>query len=397
MALNFSLSDEQQQWRERAQEAFAPINDKLTDLLPGERPAAGFDAVWAALAECGFLGANIPKEFGGNAGGLLASALVIEELAAAGLSNFLPILTTIDAICIAGGGSDQLKQECLPKIAAGNMKLCLAATEKESGFNVFAIRTFAEKQGDHYTVNGSKIYISGADVADALLLVCRTLTPEQCAHGNLPKTAGVSLFLVDRDSPGLQRTRVPSRGEGVMSQFELDFADVQVPAHRLIGEEHAGGKVMFQSFNPERILVAAMALGISRYCLNLACAHARGRRVFGETPIGAYQSLQHPLADVAVREDAVRWLTYRAACLFDGGAHPAEVAEAANSAKYLAAELASKAVDAAIDTFGGKGFDESYGLIHLWDSARLLKTSPISSALILNQIAEHRLQLPRSY
>ncbi len=322
---------------------------------------------------------------------------MIEELAALGLSNFLPILTTIDTICIAGHGSQELKQECLPAIAAGERKLCLAATEKESGFNAFAIRTFAEKQSDHYVVNGSKIYISGADVSDAILLVCRTLTAEQCAHGNLPKTAGVSLLLVDADSEGLEMTRVPSRGEGVMSQFALEFSNVRVPATRLIGEEHAGGKVMFQSFNPERILVAASTLGISRYCLGLACEHARNRKVFGETPIGAYQSVQHPLADVVAREEAVRWLTYRAACLFDSGAHPAEVAEAANTAKYLGAELAAKAVDAAIDTFGGKGFDESYGLIHLWESVRLLKTSPISGALILNQIAEHRLRLPRSY
>ena len=140
-----------------------------------------------------------------------------------------------------------------------------------------------------------------------------------------------------------------------------------------------------------------MAVGMSRYCLELACEHARRRKVFGATPIGAYQSIQHPLAEVAIRQEAARLMTYRSACLFDEQADPREVAEAANSAKYLAAQLAARSVDAAIDTFGGKGFDEDHGIIHLWEQARLLKTAPISNALILNQTAERRLGLPRSY
>ena len=150
-------------------------------------------------------------------------------------------------------------------------------------------------------------------------------------------------------------------------------------------------------FNPERTLAAAMALGISRYCLELACEHARGRKVFGDTPIGAYQAVQHPLADVAARQQAARLMVHRAAASFDREAPVAEQAASANAAKYLASELALRSVDAAIDAFGGKGFDERHGIIHLWEAARLLKTSPISNALILNQIAVRELGLPRSY
>ena len=301
------------------------------------------------------------------------------------------------ASAITRFGSERMKQEFLPRIATGKLKLAIASTETEAGFNVFNPRTLATRDNDSFTLKGSKIYISGADTADYMLVIARTMTREACEHRGLSKTAGISVLLVDPRSEEVEPTPVPSRGEGMLTQFALQLQNVRVPVEQLIGEEHQGARVMFQMFNLERTLAAAMGLGMNQYCLNLACEHARTRRVFGQTPIGAYQSIQHPLAEIAIRQESVRLMVYRSAWLFDTGADTKKVSSAANVARYLAAELAVKSVDAAIHTFGGKGFDEENGIIHLWETARLLQTAPISDALILNQVAEYDLKLPRSY
>ncbi len=397
MALDFELSKEMMGLRARARETFAALSERQAGLRANERQRALRDDVWLALAEIGFHGFLVSGRFGGSERGLLASVLVMEELAAVGLQSFLPILGTMVAAGVGAFGSDELKEQILRPFVAGESKVAIASTEADAGFNVLNCQTSAEEHGDHFVVNGSKAYVSGADVADRALLVTRTMPLDECKNRGLPKTAGISLFVVDLTSDGIERTELPSRGEGVLTQFALELRDVRVPAGHLLGKENEGVKVMFRAFNPERALAGAMALGMSRYALDLARDRAGARKVFGDTPIGAYQSVQHPLAEVAIRAEAVRWTVYRAAWLFDEGRDAREVAVAANAAKYLGAELGIRAVDAAIETFGGKGFDEDYGLIHLWEQARLLKTAPISNTLILNQIAEHALGLPRSY
>ena len=397
MTLYRSLTDEQLELQDRARKSFQAICDRYGSVRADERPKATLDDIWTALADLGFQGFLVPECYGGSGLGLLPAVLVMEELGALGLQSFRPILLSMGAVAISRFGSETLQREFLPRIARGELKVAIASTEAEAGFNVLDVRTRAENFGDHFVVNGSKMYVSGVDVADCMLTVTRTMTREQCDRQGMPKTAGISLLLIDANAEGIEREPVPSRGEGALTQFALQFDNVQVPVSYLIGEENGGAKAMFQMFNPERTLASAMALGMSRYCLDIACQHARTRCVFGNTPIGAYQSVQHPLAGVAIRLEAVRLVIHRSAQLFDDEADPNDLAESANSAKYLAAELAQHAVDAAIDTFGGKGFDEDYGIIHLWEAARLLKTVPISNALILNQIAERRLKLPRSY
>jgi alkylation response protein AidB-like acyl-CoA dehydrogenase len=397
MGFALSLSDHHARIQEAAHSAFDRIHGKYRTLRANERQHAAAEDVWLALAELGYQGFLVPVQHGGSEEGLLSAALVMEELAAQGLHSFQPILQSMGAVAIARFGSDALKEQVLGDVAAGRRKLAIASTEAEAGFNVLNIKTFAERQGDLYLVNGRKHYVSGADVADSLILVARTRSREECEQRGLPRSTGMSLFLVDSNADGLERTRIPSRGEGVLSQYSLTLHNVQVPASHRIGDCEAEAKPMFAMFNPERTLVSAMAIGMSRYCLNLACERARTRRVFGDTPIGAYQSVQHPLAAVSIRLEAVRLQTLQAAWLFDQGADIGAQAESANAAKYLSAELVARAVDTAIDTFGGKGFDEEYGVIHLWEAARLLKTAPISNALILNQVAERTLGLPRSY
>ena len=397
MALCMSLTDEDAELQSRARNSFEAIRNRYSALRANERPQAALGDVASALTNLGYTGFLVPERYGGNDRGLLAAAMVMEALAAQGLHTFRPILLGMGTAAIARFGSDELKESVLPRIARGELNLAIASTEDEAGFNVLNVKTFAQNRGHHFAVEGTKIYVSGLDIADAMLLVARTMTREECDRRGLPKTAGLSLLLVDANAEGIERQPVPSRGEAALTQFALRLENVHVPINRLVGAEHGGAQVMFTMFNPERTLAAAMAVGMSRYCLELACEHARRRKVFGATPIGAYQSIQHPLAEVAIRQEAARLMTYRSACLFDEQADPREVAEAANSAKYLAAQLAARAVDAAIDTFGGKGFDEDHGIIHLWEQARLLKTAPISNALILNQTAERRLHLPRSY
>ncbi len=338
----------------------------------------------------------MPEKYGGSESGIFPLIFALEQLASHGGGNNQIVLTTAATMALALGGEGPLQENLLPQLAAGKLKFCLAVTEPEAGFNILRARTSAVRQDNHYRVNGSKIYISGADKADYMLLLARTKSIEQCSAEGLPKTFGVSLLVVDARDPAIQRRPVRAHGDGGLVPFELSFNDVRVPADHCVGPEHAAAMLMFAAFNPERILFAAQALGMSQYCLDRACAHASQRRVFKD-PIGAYQSIQHPLAEVKIRQQAVRWATYRAAWSFERQDDPIEVSIHANGAKLLASELATKSVDAAIDAFGGKGFDEDYGIIHLLPQARLMKTSPISNALILNAIAEHVLALPRSY
>lgn len=397
MPFDLTLTPDQLQLKENAANAFRAIVDRYPALRANERQKIAFDDVWQALVDMGFLGFLVPERYSGNDQGLFAASIVMEKLAALSLHSFAPILSTMGAAAITRFGNESLKQEILPLIANGKLKIAIAATEADAGFNVFNVQTLAEKHGDNYVINGSKIYVSGVDVTDYMLLVTRTTPLDECINRGLSKTYGMSMFLVKTDAEGLNSTPVPSHGEGVFSQFALTLNDVQVPSNYIVGKENEGAWIMFHIFNPERTLASAMALGICRYCLELACEHAKTRKVFGDTPIGAYQSIQHPLADIAIKMEAARLMTYRSAMLFDANAELSNIAEAANAAKYLSAELALSAIDAAIDVFGGKGFDEDHGIIHLWEAARLLKTAPISNALILNQIAEQQLRLPRSY
>jgi alkylation response protein AidB-like acyl-CoA dehydrogenase len=285
----------------------------------------------------------------------------------------------------------------LPRISKGEIKFAFAATEERAGFNMLEIETLAQKNGDHYLINGSKTYTSGFDIADHFLLVARTLTTQECKQKSLPKTAGISIFIVDTDSPGISQQHLNTRGEGFVKQFALTFEGLKVPSRHLVGKENEGASALFASFNIERIIFVAFALGSIQYCLDVACEYARNRKVFNDTPIGKYQSIQHPLADAKIRTDSIRTLLFQAVDAIDQGGDVLKVSTLINSAKYLVSEAGSKAVDASMDALGGKGFNEDYGIIQLSEVMQLLRLSPISNSLILNDVAERILGLPRSY
>jgi len=398
MALNFTLADEHKLVKDSVKgmlQKWMPRRQELREMARRERTFP--QELWEDFAAMGLTGCLVPQEYGGNEAGLLALTLAFEELTSNGFSPGLLLVTAMDTSCILKNGTAEQKRRFLPGIADGRTKFCFAVTEPDAGSNTFRIKTAARRDGDSYVLNGQKVFISGVDVADYMLVVARTTTLEEAQAQGKPKSYGLSLFIVDTKSKGIEKTPIDIPLSEELTQFQLFFDDVEVPADQLLGQPDNGVYAMFNSLNPERILAAAMSLGIVEYALGKAVGYAKERKVFKDTPIGAYQSLAHPLAEAKIQQEAARLMTYRAAWAFDQGMNPAEVGTYANMAKFLAADVAIKAVDSAIEVYGGLGFTEETGLINLWSGARLFKTAPVSREMLLNYVAEWNLGLPRSY
>jgi alkylation response protein AidB-like acyl-CoA dehydrogenase len=345
--------------------------------------------LWRAVGEAGFVGVNLPEEHGGGGMGIAELAIVTEELAAAGCP--LLLLMVSPAICgtlLARFGTPEQRRRWLPPIASGERKMVFAITEPDAGSNTHKLDTVATRDGDGWRISGRKYYISGVDEADAVLVVSRTGVEEGSGRGRL------SLFIVDTDAPGLDRRPIELQVNAPERQFFLFLDEVAVAGDRLLGDEGDGLRQVFHGLNPERIIGAAAGNGIARYALARAAAYANQRQVWG-TPIGAHQGLSHPLAEAKIEVELARLMTQKAAWATDAGVPGA--GEAANMAKYAAAEAALKAVDVAIQVHGGNGFADEYGIAGLWWMARVLRTAPVSREMILNYVAEHSLRLPRSY
>ncbi|MGP8006178.1 MAG: acyl-CoA dehydrogenase family protein [Acidimicrobiales bacterium] len=349
------------------------------------------DELWKAVGDAGFLGVNVPEEYGGGGMGITELAIVQEELAAAGCP--LLVIVVSPAICatiIAKFGTDAQKQRWLPGFATAELKMAFAITEPDAGSNSHNLSLSATKDGDVYRLNGSKYYISGVDECQAMLVVTRSGVDPDTGRGRL------SLFVVDTDTPGLDKQVLPVEITAPEKQFTLFFDNVQVEADRLIGAEGEGLRQVFFGLNPERILSAATANGIGRYVLAKAAAYANERAVWG-TPIGRHQGIAHPLAKAKIEVELARLMTDKAAWLCDHAGDTPEAGEAANMAKYAAAEATLAALDQAIQTHGGNGMSTEYGLADLWGMARLLRIAPVSREMILNFVAQHSLGLPKSY
>jgi acyl-CoA dehydrogenase len=329
--------------------------------------------------------------------GLTALATAADAMASRGFGHPLFLLTGMDAMCIARSGSEALKRRFLPPIAAGTLKMAFAITEANAGTNAFRMTTRATRRGDAYVLDGEKTFITGIDQADYVLMVVRTRSREEVEKAGLPRTSCLSVFVVDRQTPGITMTPLPMRAIDGAAQWTVHFDGVEVPAENRVGDEHAGAAVMFNTLNPERILIAAGANGQTERLLEMAIGYANQRVVFGTRPIGAYQAVQHPLADLRIRLEAARGLTFKAAAAFDAGIDPMETGTYSNMAKYLATDLAIDAADRAIQTHGGSGFSEDVGVIGYWERTRLMRTAPISKEMILNFVGEHVLGLPKSY
>jgi alkylation response protein AidB-like acyl-CoA dehydrogenase len=347
------------------------------------------DALWKELADAGFLGVNLPAEHGGAGLGISELAIVCEELARAGTPFLLLIVSP--AICgtiLAKYGTDEQKARFLPGLCSGSKKMAFAITEPDAGSNSHDISTRAKRDGRGYRLSGTKYFISGHDEAENVLVVANT-GPAAEAGGR----ARLSLFVVPTNAPGLSASRIPVEIQSPEKQFTLFFDDVFVEEERLIGEEGSGLKQVFTGLVPERITGAAMANGLGLYALEKAARYARERKVWA-VPIGSHQGIAHPLAKAKIEVELSRLMASKAAWLYDQGL---DAGESANMAKYAAAEAGLAALDQAIQTHGGNGLTTEFGLADLWGMARLLRTAPVSREMVLNYIAQHSLDLPRSY
>lgn len=399
--LGFDLTDEQKMAKQSAAEfakRMAPKRDKI--LLDKDRN--GYKDLhaeaWKGMAELGLFGCLIPEQYGGNGLGLLTETMMMEEIAGHGLGSPVIVTTTMDVCCLLKCASEPIKQKYLPKVASGEIMLSFALTEPDAGSNSVKIKTEAKRDGNVYRITGQKIFITGADWTDAMLLVARTVPYEEVVKQKKPRFYGLSLFMVDlKKTKGISMSKIPIHGFEGADQFVVFFDNAEVPAENLVYRENEGGMALFNSLNPERIVAAADALGMAEFAMRRAVDYAKQRKVFKDAPIGSYQAIQHPLAESRIQVEAARLLTYKAAWKYDQGAPPPEVGKWANMAKLSASDAAIKTVDAALETLGGYAFSEEYGIVHLWDMARILKTIPVSREMVLNYVGEHVLGLPKSY
>ncbi len=368
-------------WREKAVE--------------GEYPHEFVDV----LAEEGWMGALIPTEYGGAGMGTPETVVMMEEIAAGG-GGFAAAQAVhggiYNSVPLVEYGSEAMKEDLLPRVAEGEASIqAFGLTEPNAGSDSTSIETRAERDGDEWVINGGKIWTSRMDVSDYLVLVART-TPKDEVEKH---TRGISMFLVDIEAAieqgGLEMDPIEKSASEFVHSFQLYFDDLRIPKSALIGEEGEGFYQVLDGLNEERLVIAAECLGLGRLAIDRGVSYANEREVFGG-PIGANQAIQHPLAAAFARVQAARQLTYGAARQSASG-ESADLGAHANMAKYLAAEAAFEAADAAVQTHGGFGVATEYDVDRYFREARLTRLVPITQQLALNYIGERVLGLPRSY
>ncbi|MEO9462972.1 MAG: acyl-CoA dehydrogenase family protein [Marinomonas sp.] len=344
-----------------------------------------------ALTKSGFLAALIPEEFGGSGLKLDAACVIMEEVQAAGCNGAAAHAQMYVMNTLLRYGSDAQKQEYLPKIASGDMRLqAFGVSEPTSGTDTLSLKTRAVREGDEYVINGQKIWTSRAEHSDLMMLLARTTPKDEVAK----KTEGLSLFLVNmQEALGNGLTIKPIRTMMNHSTTEVFFDDMRIPASALIGEEGKGFRYILSGMNAERVLIASECIGDAKWFIEKATAYANEREVFSG-PIGKNQGVQFPIARSYAQTCAAELMVRHAAQVYDeGGNAGAE----ANMAKMLASEASWTAADMCVQTHGGFGFAEEYDVERKFREARLYTVAPISTNLILSYLAEHVLGLPRSY
>ena len=344
-----------------------------------------------AMTEAGYLAALIPEEYGGLGLSLAETTIILEEINRSG-GNAQPAHAQVYTMgTLLRHGSEEQKQEYLPKIASGEIRLqAFGVTEPEAGTDTTSLRTTAARDGEHYIVNGRKIYISRVQHSDFMVLLARTTPRDQVQR----KSEGLSVFIFDlREAVGNGLTVKPRRVMINNETNELIFENLRLPASSLIGEEDKGFRYILDGMNAERILIAAECIGNGRWFVDRATRRAREREVFGR-PIGQNQGIQFPIAKAHIGVEAADLMRFRAAEMFDGGE---PCGAEANMALLLSAEAAWEAANAAMQTFGGYSYDAEYDVERKFRETRLFKVAPISTNLILSYVGEHVLSLPRSF
>jgi acyl-CoA dehydrogenase len=344
-----------------------------------------------ALTRSGFLAALIPEEYGGAGLPLSAAATILEEIQRAGCNGSACHAQMYIMGTLLRHGSEAQKQRYLPGIASGALRLqAFGVTEPTSGTDTTSLKTFARREGDHYVVNGQKVWTSRAEHSDVMLLLARTTPREEVAK----RTDGLSVFILDmREALGNGLTIRPIRTMMNHATTEVFFEDVRVPAENLVGEEGRGFRYILSGMNAERILIAAECVGDAKWFIDRAVGYAKERVVFGRA-IGQNQGIQFPLARAYANMRAAELMVREATRLYEAGR---DCGAEANMAKMLAADASFEAANACIQTHGGYGFAEEYDVERKFRETRLYQVAPISTNLILSYLAEHVLGLPRSY
>ena len=396
--MDFELTDDQATIRQAVTELAAKFDDQywMEKDAAHEFPTEFYDT----LAAGGWLGVTTPEEYGGQGLGITEASLILEAVSASGggMNAASAIHLSIFGMHpVIVHGSDAMKQETLPRIVNGDLHVCFGVTEPGAGLDTTRITTFARRDGDDpdadYLVNGRKVWISKAKESEKVLLLTRTTKFEDLAEQGLKKTDGMTLFLTDLDRDHVDIRPIRKMGRNAVTSNELFIDDLRVPAAHRIGEEGHGFRYILDGLNPERMLVAAEALGLGRVALDRAVKYGNEREVFGR-PIGMNQGLQFPLADSLARLDAAELVLRKATWLYDQGK---PCAREANTAKYLCADAGFQAADRALQTHGGMGYSEEYHVARYFREARLLKIAPLSQEMVLNFLGSHVLGLPRSY
>ncbi len=350
------------------------------------------DEFYAAMAAGGWIAIAIPERYGGGGQGIRHAAAVLEEVAASGacMNGASAIHLSIFGMHpVVLHGTEEMRQRFLPSIVDGSLHVAFGVTEPDAGTDTTKITTRAVRDGDHYVINGRKVWTTKALQADRILLLTRTTPLAECAR----PTDGMTLFLVDRHAPGVGAVAIPKMGRNAVASCETTYDDVIVPVGDRVGEEGRGFHYLLDGLNAERILIAAEALGMGRVALRKAVAYANERVVF-DRPIGKNQGIAFPLAEAHAKLRAADLMVREAGRLIDAGL---PCGEEANLAKYLAAEAGFFAADRAVQTHGGFGYATEYHVERYFREARLPRIAPISQELILAYIAQHVLGLPRSH
>jgi acyl-CoA dehydrogenase len=387
--MNFAWSSEQEQLRAAIERVCAPFDADYW--LRKDREGGFPDDFHRALADAGWLGIAMPEAHGGAGLGISDAALMMHTIAAsgAGLSGASAVHMNIFGLHpVVVFGSDEQKSRWLPPLIAGEDRACFAVTEPNTGLNTLKLKTRAVRDGDHYRVSGQKVWISTAQVANKVLLLART-TPVEDAQG----TEGLSLFYTDLDRRAIEVREIEKMGRSAVDSNQVFIDELRVPVEDRIGEEGKGFDYILHGLNPERILIAAEAVGLGRAALQRGALYAKERIVF-DRPIGQNQAIQHPLAKSWIELEAAHLMVQKAAWLYDQGQ---PCGAEANSAKYLAAEACYRACENAILTHGGMGYAKEYHVERYLREAWIPRLAPVSPQLILCFIAEKVLGLPKSY
>jgi acyl-CoA dehydrogenase len=388
--MDFSLSDDQQRIREAIAKLCANFDDAYW--LKRDREGGFPEDFFQAMAQAGWLGICIPQAYGGSGLGVTEAAIMARTIAesGAGMSGASAVHINIFGLNpVVVFGTEEQKQRMLPPMAAGAVKACFAVTEPDTGLNTTQLKLRAVRQGDRYVVNGQKVWISTAQVAHKILLLART-TPLEVVR---KPTEGLSLFYTDFDRTRITAREIEKMGRKAVDSNELFFENFEIPEADRIGEEGRGFEYILHGMNPERILIAAEAIGLGHAALARATAYARERVVFNR-PIGKNQAIQHPLARNWMELESAWLMTLQAAWQYDRGE---SCAAAANAAKYLAGEAGFSACQQAVMTHGGFGYAREYHVERYLREVMIPRIAPVSPQLVLCFIAERVLGLPKSY